>query len=116
MAYICISGNIFLLSIFSNIPFHSVPGGVSRLLTLLIGTEQGEVLPPHFIQITEIWELLSVTDEPRELKQLVPLVRFQEATAARYDCDDTTMQNWVKHTVTLKYNVNHSFYWRNLIQ
>lgn len=32
-----------------------------------------------------------MTDEPRELKQLVPLVRLQEATAARYDCDDTTI-------------------------
>jgi len=53
------------------------------LLTMLIGREWGEVLSPHFIQIIEICKLLSVTDELRELKQLVPLVSVQESTAAR---------------------------------
>lgn len=89
MAYICISGNTFFLLIFSSISFHSVTGGVSRLLTMLIGREQGEVLSSHFIQIIEICKLLSVTDELCELKQLVPLVSLQESTAARYNCDDT---------------------------
>lgn len=51
----------------------------------------GRELSPHFIQIIEICELLSVTDELGELKQLVPLVSLQEPTAARYDCDDTTI-------------------------
>lgn len=59
------------------------------MLTILIGREQGEVLSPHFIQITEICKLLSVTDELCELKQLVPLVILQESTAATYNCNDT---------------------------
>lgn len=81
---------LFFFSFF--LAFHfTVTGGVSRLLTMLIGREQGEVLSSHFIQIIEICKLLSVTDELCELKQLVPLVSLQESTAARYNCDDTTI-------------------------
>lgn len=58
---------------------------------MLIGREQGELLTPHFIQIIETCKLLSVTDELCELKQLVPPVRLQEPTAARYNCDDTAI-------------------------
>lgn len=58
---------------------------------MLRGREQGEVLAPHFIQIIQTCKLLSVTDELCELKQLVPPVRLQEPTAARYNCDDTTI-------------------------
>lgn len=80
---------IFLYCLFFCISFRSFTRGVSRLLTMLIGREQGEVLSLHFIQIIEICKWLSVTDELRELKQLVPLVSLQESTAARYNCDDT---------------------------
>jgi len=86
MAYICISGNT-VNPYFSSILFPE------REHAAQYTDKQGAggVLSPHLIQLIETWRLLNVTDELCELKQLVPIVILQEPTAARYNCDDTTI-------------------------
>lgn len=47
---------------------------------------------PHFIHIIRICKPFCVTDEDREMRQLVPPVSLQESTAMRYNRDDITRE------------------------